>query len=169
MMNGCRPPDRLWPPILAPEETVGCRRLQLPHRPQPLLKYPGILKLGYLLELVDADYDIAPLFLRDLFRQLQNLVYIVAFRVHVKRYGKICHRISAHRDFRTDTRQKQSGILKPLFKPRRCLLKHGGGKCVIKFPIAATGKHVKIYYFQLIGLSKLTYLPHQGGFPPATR
>ena len=64
--------------LLAAEQTVRDRLLELPDRTQPLLKCFGILELGNLLEFVDANDDIATFLLRDFLGKLQNFVDIVA-------------------------------------------------------------------------------------------
>ena len=60
--------------FLAAEQTIGHRLLQLPYGTQPLLECLGILELGDLLELVDADDDIATFLLRYLFGELQDFI-----------------------------------------------------------------------------------------------
>ena len=82
--------------LLAAQQTIGYRFLQLPHSAQPFLKCLGILELGNLLELVDTHNDVAAFLLRDFFRKLQNLIHIVALGIHLKRNGEICHRICTH-------------------------------------------------------------------------
>ena len=67
--------------LLTAEQAIGYRLLQLPNRTQALLKCPGILEFGNLLELIDTYNDVAAFLLRYLFRELQNLVNVIAFRV----------------------------------------------------------------------------------------
>ena len=92
--------------LLAAKQTVRHRFLQLPNRAQPLLECLGIFEFGNLLELVDANNDIATFLLRYLFRELQNFIDFVVLGIHFKRDGEVRHRIGAHRYFRADTRKK---------------------------------------------------------------
>ena len=122
--------------FFAAEQTIRHRFLQLPYGTQPFLECLGILELGYLLELVDADDDIATFLLRYLFGELQDFITIVALGIYFERYGKICNRSCTHRDFGADTGKKQFDILQPFVHLRGCLFENGGSKGIVKIPVA---------------------------------
>lgn len=74
--------------FLAPEKAIGYGFLQLPNRAQALLKGFGILKLCDLLEFVNANNNIAPFLLSYFLGKLQDFIYVTAFGIYFKRYGK---------------------------------------------------------------------------------
>lgn len=123
--------------LLAAEQTIRHRFLQLPHGAQPLLECLGILELGDLLELVDAYHDITVFLLRYLFGELQDFINIVALGVHFERYGKVRHRIGSYRDFGSYARKEQSGIFQPFVQLGGGLFENGGSKGIVKIPVAA--------------------------------
>ena len=136
--------------FLAAEQTIGHRLLQLPYGTQPLLECLGILELGDLLELVDADDDMIAFFCAIFSGscRISSMSLLLGFSSSDMEKSVIGS--GPIEIFGTDRGKKQFDILQPFVHFRGGLFENGGRKGIVKIPVAATRENIEINDLQFV-------------------